>query len=316
MTPDLAGLRMDKALASHPKVGTRSRALKLLQDGLVLRRGKAVKPSYTAEEGETFQVSLPAIEDQHLKPLDLPLDILFEDKDLLVINKPAGLVVHPAAGHASDTLVNALIHHTDDLAMGFGEERPGIVHRLDKDTSGLLVVAKNDFTQSALAEQFKARTIHRLYWAITHGFPKQAQGRIETTLARHPTDRRKFSSERNHAQSTGRGKRAITHYTVRERHVDGLGLLQCRLETGRTHQIRVHMSELGHPIIGDWLYGAGGRLSGVKNLELRGLLQPMTRIGLHAAELGFTHPREQTVLKFSAPWPADLQPIVELLGWK
>lgn len=317
ITLDHEGQRIDKALATHPSIGTRSRATKLLDEGHVRLNGKVPKASYMPRAGEKFEVTIPAVtEVDNLAPLKMDLDILHEDSDLLVVNKPAGLVVHPAAGHANDTLVNALVHHAKDLAMGFGEERPGIVHRLDKDTSGILVIAKNDATQAGLVDQFRARTTHRLYWAIVHGTPKQGQGRIETYLARHPTDRKKFASHRPRVGEEQKGKKAITHYSVKERHECGLSLLHCRLETGRTHQIRVHLSEQSLPIIGDWLYGAGGRLSGIKSEELRAQIQAFTRIGLHAAELGFVHPKTKEPMKFSAPWPADLINVVSALGWK
>jgi len=208
-----------------------------------------------------------------------------------------------------------LIHHTKDLAMGFGEQRPGIVHRLDKDTSGLLVVAKNDSTQNHLARQFKERTIHRIYWAVVHGQPTKPQGSIESYLRRHPHDRKRFASEILVPGQEPQGKRALTHYSILQSNFSGLSLLRCRLETGRTHQIRVHLSEMKNPIIGDWLYGAKAYMARIKSSTIREEIQPLSRIGLHAAELGFVHPRTQQSLIFKAPWPDDLKNLISLLEW-
>ncbi|MGE0763941.1 MAG: RluA family pseudouridine synthase [Bdellovibrionales bacterium] len=315
MPDELSGLRLDKALATHPQINSRTRAAKLIETHGITKNGGTVKASQLTKAGETYRVQLPQPESSDLKPLDLKLDILHEDAEVIVVNKPAGLVVHPAAGHAQDTLVNALIHHTPDLAMGFGEQRPGIVHRLDKDTSGVLVVAKTDQAQTHLAAQFKARTIHRVYWAIAHGTPVKPQGTIESYLRRHPTDRKRFASEKLRPGQKPSGKRALTHYALIKSHLLGLSLLRVRLETGRTHQIRIHLSELGHPLIGDWLYGAKAQMTKVKSETLRQVIQPMGRIGLHAAELGFVHPRTQQSLIFKAPWPDDLKDLLSLLEW-
>lgn len=315
MPAELSGQRLDKALSQIPEIHSRSRAAQLIDSGAVTKDKKKLKASATVTTGETYQVQLPIPESSTLEPLEMSLEILHEDSDLLVVNKPSGLVVHPAAGHAQDTLVNALIHHTKDLAMGFGEQRPGIVHRLDKDTSGLLVVAKNDLTQSHLAAQFKARTIHRIYWALTHGRPPKEQGSIESYLRRHPNDRKKFASGKTIPGQDPQGKRALTHYSVLQTHPFGISLLRCRLETGRTHQIRVHLSEMGNPILGDWLYGAKAHMARLKNQKIRETIQPLGRIGLHAAELGFVHPRTQQSLIFKAPWPDDLKNLLSLLEW-
>ena len=315
ISADLAGQRLDKALAQHPQIHSRTRAAKLIESQAVQKEGRSVKPSQLTALGETYQIFFPPPESSTLEPLDLPLDILFEDEDLLVVNKPAGLVVHPAAGHAQDTLVNALIHHTQTLAMGFGEQRPGIVHRLDKDTSGVLVVAKTDLIQNHLAAQFKARTIHRIYWAIVHGQPAPQQNVIESYLRRHPNDRKRFASEKLVPGQEPTGKRARTHYATLYNHLLGLSLLRCRLETGRTHQIRVHLSEMGHPLVGDTLYGAKTYLPRIKSLTIREVLHSLNRIGLHAAELGFIHPRTQQSLIFKAPWANDLKDLLTLLEW-
>jgi len=304
----LAGQRIDKALASHPEIRSRSRAAQLLHEGRILLSGREIKASHKTTSGEIFDIDLPDPTPAELQPYPIALDILFEDRDVLVVNKPAGLVVHPAAGHHSDTLVNALIHHTRDLAMGFGESRPGIVHRLDKDTSGLLVVAKNDLSQEVLVRQFKERSIHRLYWAVVLGMPNPASGTQRSYIQRHPTHRKRFASG-------AQGKLAITHYQFIKSHPSGISLLHCKLETGRTHQIRVHMSDLKCPIAGDILYGADRRLKNIATDHLRSQVRSMPRIGLHAAELGFTHPTTGERHLFRVNWPEDLTPLLKDLQW-
>lgn len=306
-----SGLRLDKFLSLTNAIASRSRAAQLIEAGRV-RWAKssstvAPKASYKVRPGDEFDIDVPDdAADQHLEPWDLPLEIFYQDNDCAVINKPAGLVVHPAAGHAQDTLVNALIHHLTHLSMGFAEKRPGIVHRLDKDTSGILVVAKNDFAHEALSKQFKEKSVHRIYWALVYGQPSKKEGTIISNLGRHPTNRKKFCSREQ-------GKRAVTHYKVlRASH--HISLLQCRLETGRTHQIRVHLSEMGHPIVADRIYGSS-RWIKILPQRLRQLVEDLPRIGLHACELGFTHPHSNERLTFKADWPADLQPLVKELGF-
>lgn len=294
MPIELVGERLDKALSLVVEIGSRNRAAQLVDQGKVLVNGKQEKVSYKLRANDELQISLPEPEPTHLVPMSMALDVLYEDKDLLVVNKPPGLVVHPAAGHAQDTLVNALIHHTDDFDMKFGDERPGIVHRLDKDTSGVLVVAKNDFTQTALQEQFKARSVHRIYYAVCAGIPLRPEGRIESYLARHPVDRKRYASIRNGDGS--QGKYAATNYWQLRKNNSGLTLIKLKLETGRTHQIRVHLSEAGLPIVGDPIYGKKKLSSAVKDVP---------RLALHAAELGFAHPRTGANLNFKVPWPDD-----------
>lgn len=311
---DSEGSRLDRVLAQHPLIGSRTRAVLLIEKGLVTGGRGKIKASTLVEIGESYEIQLPDPEPVELQPLDLKLDIYFEDKDLLVLDKPAGLVVHPAAGHAQDTLVNALLAHSQDFAMGFGEVRPGIVHRLDKGTSGLLVVAKNDFTQAALVAQFKARHVHRRYKCIAYGTPKQNSGRLESFLIRHPVHRKKFCSEKLTAGQPPRGKQAITHYKTLAQNKN-FSLLECRLETGRTHQIRIHLSENGLPLVGDELYGRSLRERKFPHSKLKQKIQELNRVALHAAELGFEHPRTKENLFFKAPWPPDLLPIMELLGW-
>ena len=308
----MIGLRLDKGLSFIPNIGTRSRAENLITSSLVIVNGKAAKSSHRISNHDDIWISFPEPEPTHLTPLDLSLDILFEDDDLIVINKPAGLVVHPAAGHTQDTLVNALIHHTKNLSMKFGENRPGIVHRLDRDTSGVLVVAKNDFAHEHLAQQFKAKTVHRIYFAACLGVPKTQHGTIRSFLARHPTDRKRYSSIAGNVQV---GKWSVTHFQVLHQNPSGLCYLKLKLETGRTHQIRVHLSESGFPVLGDVMYGADKKLKSIKSSSLRAQLEKIPRFALHAAELGFIHPTTGEQKKFSVNWPDDLKPVLLDLGF-
>jgi len=243
VTPELHGERLDRVLPTLDFISSRSRGADLIERGLVCLNGKALRASYRVQTGNQIEITLPPPAPTSLLPLDAPLDILFEDQDLIVINKPSGLVVHPAAGHAQDTLVNMLLHHStsfaNPMAMGFDENRPGIVHRLDRDTSGVLVVAKNDHAHHALAEQFRKKTVHRIYWAVTWGVPKFQKHTVRSHLARHPQDRKRFASSTNQT-----GKLAITHLEVKQSTRQNFTWMQCRLETGRTHQIRVHLSEM------------------------------------------------------------------------
>ena len=293
----------------------------MIDAGLVTLKNQALKSSFKLTEGMVLEVTLPEPVPSHLIPLDSPLDIIFEDSDLLVVNKPAGLVVHPAAGHAQDTLVNMLLAHTKDLSMGFQENRPGIVHRLDRDTSGLLVVAKNDFTHHALSEKFQKRDLHRVYHAICLERPPKLSGTFQSFLARHPFDRKKFASVKNTSQQIIRdqqespeiGKWAVTHYEVLDSLHSGVSYLQLKLETGRTHQIRVHLSEAGCPIAADEVYGALRKLKSVPNANQRQVLTRFPRFALHARELGFIHPRTQKWLSFSVNWPSDLSSLIKEL---
>jgi 23S rRNA pseudouridine1911/1915/1917 synthase len=304
--------RLDRYLGQHEKIGSRSRASQLIEQGLIHVNGKAAKASHPVKDGDQIVVKIPQTpKTTDLQPLDIKLDVVFEDDDLIVINKPAGLVVHPAAGHAHDTLVNALINHTDTLSMGFNELRPGIVHRIDRDTSGLLVVAKNDFAHTSLASQFKQKSTHRIYWAVVYGCYSEKSGTFKSTLARHPTDRKKFASTKKD------GKLAVTHYQQLACYKKELSWLELRLDTGRTHQIRIHVSESGHPIVGDSLYGGGtNRLKSIKNSDVKDIIKSLPRFALHACELGFTHPRTEAPMLFKIDWPSDLDPLVSLLGFK
>lgn len=320
-TEDMLGLRLDKALALRPEIETRSRASHLIDESLVTVNGRPAKASVVIKAGDQIEVQLPEPEPSDLVAYDFPLDILFEDEHLIVINKPSGLVVHPAAGHAQDTLVNALIHHTKDLSMKFGEQRPGIVHRLDKETSGVLVVAKNDKAHEILTQQFKDRSIHRIYYAITIGIPKPMKGQSQSYLARHPVDRKRYASvlgEDRKVQTTKSpepavGKWAVTHYEVLQNH-GGLSYCKLKLETGRTHQIRVHLSEKGTPIAGDELYGADKRIKSIASKKIQVDLKSLNRFLLHAAELGFTHPVTGKELFFAQDWPEDIKALIKAWG--
>lgn len=320
-TADMVGLRLDKALALIPEVGNRSRAAHLIENSLISVNGKEAKASAQVKATDIIEITFPEATPSELQPYDLPLDVLFEDEDLLVINKPSGLVVHPAAGHSQDTLVNALLAHTKDLSMKFGEERPGIVHRLDKETSGVIVVAKNDFTHEALTAQFKERSTHRIYNAVAIGTVKNFNGSFRSFLARHLVDRKRYASilgpDRKPVTDLDDppefGKWAVTHYEVLARK-SGLSYLKLKLETGRTHQIRVHLSENGLPIAGDNLYGADHKVRSVESKYVQKDLRGLDRFLLHAAELGFTHPRTQERMSFKKDWPEDIQVLLKKWG--
>ena len=307
ITDALANLRLDKALSHHPEISSRTRAKELIDRGFVLAKGQPVKASQTTKPGEVYDLQIPLAQPTELRPLARELEILFEDDDVIVLNKPAGLVMHPAAGHDDDTLVNALLHFTDKLSMGFNEMRPGIVHRLDRDTSGILVVARNDRAHQNLSEQFKDRKTHRIYWAVTIGEPKKHSGRVESFLTRHPTDRKKYCS-------SNAGKWAATNYQVLETSAKGLSVVQLKLETGRTHQIRVHLTDLGCPVAGDAVYGE--RANKKLPQPLREILERAHRFALHATELGFHHPSSGEWLQFKVTWPDDLKELIQFCGFK
>ncbi|HET9158772.1 MAG TPA: RluA family pseudouridine synthase [Myxococcaceae bacterium] len=301
VSPALRGERLDRAIASSLPELSRSRAQALLEAGRILVDGRPGSASQRLKGGEQVEVTVPPPEPAVPQPEDLPLSVLHEDRDLLVLDKPAGLVVHPAAGHARGTLVNALLHHVSGLSGVGGVLRPGIVHRLDKETSGCLVVAKNDAALQALQRAFQERTVEKTYLALVHGQPPDT-GRLETLHSRHPRDRKRF---------TGRartGKPAVTTWRVRES-LHGAALLEVGLETGRTHQIRVHLAEMGHPLLGDALYG--GTRKG--DARVKAVQTQLGRQGLHAWRLAFPHPRTGKQVRCEAPVPADLQLAVESL---
>lgn len=316
---EMWGLRLDKALALIPEIETRSRASWLIDESKVLVNNKSAKASLVIKENDTIQIELPEKTTNELLPFDLKLDILFEDADLIVINKPAGLVVHPAAGHEQDTLVNALLAHTQDFNMKFGDNRPGIVHRIDKETSGILVVAKNDKSHEHLVSQFKERSTHRLYHAICLGRPRTLNGTIKSWLARHPVDRKRYSSVLGEDRKIitdenadlNIGKWAVTHFEVLSQK-SGLSYLKLKLETGRTHQIRIHLSENGAPIVGDTLYGADKKIKNAEAKETQNDIKNLNRFLLHACELSFTHPTSGQRMDFKCDWPdADLNLITK-----
>ena len=292
---DIAGERLDAFLARRGENLTRSAAQRLIEEGRVQRNGKPGKKNDKLNTGDVITFSIPEPKAVDIAPTEMELDIVYEDEDLLVINKPKGLVVHPAAGHQDDTLVNGLLYAMgDDLSGINGELRPGIVHRIDKDTSGLLAVAKNDFAHSFLASQLKDHSMYRVYELVVCGNLKEDSGTVDAPIGRHPTDRKKMCV-------TARNSRdAVTHWEVIRRY-KGYTHVRCRLETGRTHQIRVHMAHIGHPILGDIVYGH-------KKPELGQDSQV-----LHAGTLCFAHPRDGRPVMVFAPLPAYFNEVLEKL---
>lgn len=281
----LAGERIDKFLSDSLPDVSRSYIQKLIKDGQVTVNQKQVKSNYKLNAGDLLSMEEPELQEPDIEAEDIALDILYEDSDLLIINKPKGMVVHPSAGHYSGTLVNALMHYCkDDLSGINGVLRPGIVHRIDMDTTGSLIVCKNDFTHNHIAEQLKVHSITRVYHAIVHGVLKEDEGTINAPIGRHSIDRKKMSI--NHKN----GKEAVTHYKVLKR-FKNFTYIECRLETGRTHQIRVHMSSISHPLLGDAVYGPAK--SPYK-------LQGQT---LHAKTIGITHPRTGEYFEVDSPLP-------------
>ncbi len=280
-----SGQRIDKYLSDVLEGQSRSYLQKLVKEGRILVGGKAVKANYKVSAGEKINVEIPEMEEPDISPENIPLNILYEDDDLLIVNKPKGMVVHPSAGHLSGTLVNALMYHCAGNLSGInGVLRPGIVHRIDMDTTGSLIVCKNDFAHASITEQLKVHSITRKYRAIVHGVIKEEEGTVNAPIGRHPIDRKKMAI--NHKN----GKEAITHYHVIERFRQ-FTYIECQLETGRTHQIRVHMASLQHPLLGDAVYGPS---------RCPYKLQGQT---LHAQVIGFIHPRTGEYMEFEAPLP-------------
>ncbi|ORJ60248.1 RluA family pseudouridine synthase [Geothermobacter hydrogeniphilus] len=311
VAPGQGPQRLDRFLAEALEDYSRAQLKKLIDDGRVRLDGIPVKAGTRLKGGETILLAPFKPEPINAIPQDIPLNILYEDSDLIVIDKPAGMVVHPAPGHPDGTLVNALLYHCRDLAGIGGELRPGIVHRLDKDTSGVLVATKNDLAHQSLAEQFKEHSIRRRYLALVHGQVQQARGVVDKAIGRHPTERKKMSSR------SRQGRRAVTRWEVLRRFdLDRLSWLELALETGRTHQIRVHMSELNLPLVGDPVYGQQRRANAVADLELRKRLQRLQRQALHARLLGFRHPTSGEYQEFRSPLPEDLGQILDYLDEK
>lgn len=292
---EFQGERIDKYLSEACCGLTRSYLQKLLKSQLVEVDGKAVKNSYRVSAGETVELEVPEAVEPEIEAEPIPLDILYEDKDIILINKPKGMVVHPAAGHYSQTLVNGLMYHCRGELSGInGVMRPGIVHRIDMDTTGVLIVCKNDFAHNSIAEQLKVHSITRKYYAIVHGVIGEDEGTVDAPIGRHPVDRKKMSINYKN------GKHAVTHYRVLERFKQ-FTYVECQLETGRTHQIRVHMASLNHPLLGDSVYGPSKC--------------PFKRQGqtLHAGVLGIIHPRTGEYMEFSAPLPEYFENLLEKL---
>ncbi len=297
--------RLDKALADATGL-SRARVQGLIEEGRVDLAGKtATSASAKVVAGTPFRILLAAAMPAEAAPEDIPLSIAFEDEHLIVVDKPAGMVVHPAVGNITGTLVNALLHHCRGRLSGInGIARPGIVHRIDKDTSGLIVVAKSDAAHEGLAVQFAAHTVHRRYIAVCAGRPAPGEGRIEARIGRSDGDRKKMTVLPN---NSSRGKSAITHYKVLER-LDDAAVIECRLETGRTHQVRVHCASIGHPLLGDPAYGKTPK-------SLRPALERLgfARQALHAAELGFAHPLTGEFVQFRSDLPADMAQLIDQL---
>jgi len=303
--------RLDVFLGGELPGVSRVQIKRLLDDGLILVDSEPSKASARLRGGEEISIHLPEPQPATALPEAIPLQVLYEDSDLIVIDKPAGLVVHPAAGHASGTLVNALLHHCGDLSGIGGELRPGIVHRLDKDTSGVMVATKNDATHLALAAQFKEHTVNRRYLALLHGILTPATGRIESAIGRHPNHRLKMSSQGRQT------KEAVTHWKVRSHYdADRLSLAELRLETGRTHQIRVHLSELNMPLVQDPLYGGRVRTGSLQDVALKKLALQLPGQALHARLLGFIHPRSQQYLEFISEPPSAFAELLDYLKLK
>ena len=297
---EFVGERIDKFLSCRLEEVSRSYIQKLIKEGHVSVNGKSVKANYKLGAGDEISVEIPEAKEPDILPEDIPLDILYEDQDILVVNKPKGMVVYPAAGHYSGTLVNALMYHCKDSLSGInGVMRPGIVHRIDMDTTGSLLVCKNDEAHRILAEQLKEHTIRREYHAIVYGNIKEDTGTVDAPIGRHPTDRKKMSI--NHKN----GKQAVTHYEVLER-FGNFTYIRCRLETGRTHQIRVHMASLHHPLLGDEVYGPSSRppFPGLKGQVL------------HAKILGIYHPATGEYMEFDAPLPEYFVDLLQKLRRK
>lgn len=287
------GTRIDKYLSDNIEDRSRAFIQNLIDESNITVNEKIIKSNYKVKDKDKIKVIIPVPKELTITGEDIPLDIVFEDKDVVVVNKPQGMVVHPASGVYSGTLVNALLNHCEDLSGINGVIRPGIVHRIDKDTSGVLVIAKNDFAHNKLAEQFKEHSMKREYYALVEGRLKEEEGTVDAPLGRHPQDRIKMAIVKD-------GKRAVTHYKVIETYKN-TSLIRCRLETGRTHQIRVHMAHIGHPLVGDPVYGYKKQ-----KYNLEGQM-------LHAKVLGFVHPTTNEYMEFQTELPSYFTKILERL---
>ncbi|RLQ92832.1 RluA family pseudouridine synthase [Planomicrobium sp. Y74] len=295
VTEEMAGQRIDKAVSAMDEDWSRSQIANWVKDGAVRVNGQIVKPNYKVRLEDVIIATPPVLEELDVVPEDLELEIVYEDADVLVVNKPKGMVVHPAPGHSHGTLVNGLMHHCTDLSGINGIVRPGIVHRIDKDTSGLLMVAKNDAAHTSLVNQLVRKSVTRKYIALVHGHIPHDKGTIEAPIARDPKERQNMSV-------VDKGKHAVTHFRVLERFGD-FTLVECRLETGRTHQIRVHMKYIGYPLVGDPKYGPK------KTMDIGGQ-------ALHAEVIGFDHPKTGEYMEYSAEMPEEFAELLESLRKK
>ena len=293
-------MRLDLFVSSQLAGETRASVQRLIESGDILVDGHQVRSSLKLKGGEKVSVDIPAPVEAEPQAEPIPLDVLYEDGDLIVVNKPAGMVVHPGAGNSSGTLVNALLGHCTDLSGIGGEVRPGIVHRLDKGTSGVMVAAKSDRAHQGLSAQFHVHSIKRIYLALIFGNPAEDTGKIENVIGRHPTERLRQSGKARH------GKHAVTRWRVKERY-GRICLVELRLETGRTHQIRVHLTEAGFPLLGDPLYPDGGRTNNLADPRLKKMISSLGRQALHARTLGFVHPVSGDYLEFTTDMPDDMQ---------
>lgn len=304
---EAAGERLDAFLAARIDGWSRARLQDLIEDAAALVDGRKTKPAYKVRAGDRIEIELTAPPTQSFAPENIPVDIVYEDSDLVVVNKPAGLVVHPAAGISHGTLANALSYHFEQLSTRAGVARPGIVHRLDKGTSGLMVVAKTEAAHENLTDQFRARNVFKSYLALAHGQVEKRKGEIDQPIARDPRNRIRMAVVRA-------GRPALSVYRVRES-FDRFTLLDVELKTGRTHQIRVHLAWLKHPVVGDGVYGAG-RDKTIADAEVRRTVAKLDRQFLHSTELGFTHPGTGQEMRFKAPLPGELSSLLNLIKGK
>lgn len=304
---EAAGARLDSFLASRILEVSRTRIQRAIEDGDILVNERASKSGYRLRRGDRIEIDLPEPPPVTLVPEPIPINIIYEDDDLIVVDKPAGMVVHPGAGIESGTLANALVYHFNTLSDVAGRIRPGIVHRIDKETSGLLVVAKNDVAHERLSDQFRDRQVFKMYVALVYGRMSESGGEIEARIGRSPHNRTRMSVLRG-----GAGRAAHTIFEVAQRYSE-FTLLKVQIKTGRTHQIRVHLAHIGHPVAGDSTYG-GGRENSIRNTTIKREMIALGRQFLHSAQLGFNHPRTGKPLEFVSPLPPELKNFLALLG--
>jgi 23S rRNA pseudouridine1911/1915/1917 synthase len=306
VAPEAAGLRIDTYLTSKLDGLSRTRIQRSIEDGDILVNDGTVKSGYRVSAGDKVEIDIPPAPPIEIVPEAIPLDLVYEDDDLIVVDKPAGLVVHPGAGNWTGTLVNALVYHFDQLSGAAGRIRPGIVHRIDKDTSGLLVVAKNDPAHERLSDEFRDRQVSKAYIALVYGRVKEARGEIETRIGRSPNNRTRMAVVKE-----PRGRTAHTTFEMMQQFSD-FSLLRVRIATGRTHQIRVHMAHIGHPVVADAVYGTG-REKLIRDTNLRRAVNELGRHFLHSAELAFRHPLSGEQLSFTSPIPPKLASFLQVI---